>query len=54
MKTLRDYAEEYDEPKKRKPYACFDGMCGATDCAKCGQPEGERGPRGDDEQEDEE
>lgn len=36
----RNYVEKDDffddhEPRKRKPYRCSDGMCGATDCDRC-------------------
>ena len=36
----RNHVEKDDffddrEPRKKKPYRCVDGMCGATDCDRC-------------------
>jgi hypothetical protein len=37
MKALAEYREDYegDEPKKRRPYMCHNGLCGALDCITC-------------------
>jgi hypothetical protein len=32
---MRNYAEEYDEPRRKRYIQCSDRMCGADDCPNC-------------------
>jgi hypothetical protein len=32
---MRNYAEEYDEPRRKRYIQCADRMCGAEDCPNC-------------------
>ena len=32
---MRNYEEEYDEPRRKRHIQCSDRMCGADDCPNC-------------------